>query len=304
MATQLNVWLAQRTIIHLEGQLPSSLRLWTDLNGSFANPIATYHPYNDILDIDMSDYIRTYRNVTKIYLSETNDPGDYIEYNVSILGLINPEGVIIPSHAGNMIIVPPYKMIAPIGSALGRVAFELRTYPNDAWTISEFDSANELIGGGTAQVPSLKLDADTKSFVLSMTGDSIARTLSDMICDNQYAMVRWTSFTGAQRNHIFEVRKSTIASDDGYSLLDIYNEYRDIKGKEDGFTLHLEGLNAYDIWYYSDIITSSLVEVSLDGVNWTKIQVTTNNITIPDGNGTRGKLDITIKYKRYDAVDM
>lgn len=295
MATQLNVWLAQRTIIHLEGQLPLELRMWTDLNGSFANPIATYHPYNDILDIDMSDYLRTYRNVTKIYLSETNDPADYIEYNVSILGLIDPNGVYIPFHklrAVGLRVAPPSKMYDSLN---GMGLLRMSIYPKSGYTISGNVTYDSVTG---------ELSAISGDFTIARFGVSQSYGITPLTCERDYAEVRWCSLDGTTRVHTWEMRKHTIASDGGYSLLDLRNEYRDIKGREDGLTISMVGLNAYDFWYYSDIITSPLVEVSLDGANWVKVQVTSKNVTIPDGDSFNGKLDITIKYKRYDAVDM
>lgn len=121
-------------------------------------------------------------------------------------------------------------------------------------------------------------------------------------CKDPVAAVRWVSFTGVQRVHHFMLRKPTIASAENYQLLTLDNSYNEIKGRVDGFDLYLDDLLPYDLWYYADVITSSKVEVSLDGQTWNQVQVTNKNVTIPAGEMGNGKLEITVNWKRYDPV--
>jgi hypothetical protein len=110
--------------------------------------------------------------------------------------------------------------------------------------------------------------------------------------------------------HTWEVRAQEIASAGDYSLLDFDNAYSTIKGREDGFTLVLDELDSYDMWYYSDIITSSDVRVlAIDG--WAaqsedemvRLEVVGKSVTLPNGTAL-GKLEIQVKFKRYDAVNL
>ena len=99
------------------------------------------------------------------------------------------------------------------------------------------------------------------------------------------------------------MRKQTTKN--AYSLLPIDGEYIEIKGREDGFTLRLDRLNTYDLWYYSDVLQSSNVQVSDDAQGWQRVQVTEKSITLPDGEaGTNGVLEIAVNYREYDAVAM
>ena len=82
------------------------------------------------------------------------------------------------------------------------------------------------------------------------------------------------------------------------------NSYNEVKGREDSLDIYLDELMPYDLWYYADVITSSFVEVSLDGTNWNQVQVTNKNITLPTGGAGNGKLEITVNWRRYDAVTM
>ena len=104
--------------------------------------------------------------------------------------------------------------------------------------------------------------------------------------------------------HHFMLRKPTIASVENYQLLTLDNSYNEIKGRVYGLALYLDDLLPYDLWYYADVITSSKVEVSLDGQTWNQVQVTNKNVTIPTGEMGNGKLEITVNWRKYDAVTM
>ena len=121
-------------------------------------------------------------------------------------------------------------------------------------------------------------------------------------CKSPAVAVRWVSFTGVQRVHHFMLRKPTIASAENYQLLTMDNSYNEIKGRVDGFDLYLDDLLPYDLWYYADVITSSKVEVSMDGQTWNQVQVTNKNVTIPTGEMGNGKLEITVNWRKYDPV--
>lgn len=254
--------------------------------------VATYKAADGVVLIDITDFVRTYPTRTALLFADLDAS---IQRGVIIkhMGLINPAGVYIPFHPlsqKGLLVAPPSKMYDGFGYGVG-----LFLYPREDNSVS-----------GDADYNSATGEIYNIDGAFSITRDGVSHTYSLMplSCDREYAAVRWRSFDGSMRVHTWEMRKNTIAADGGFSLLDLNNEYRDIKGREDGMTLSMRGLNAYDYWYYSDLITSPLVEVSLDTINWTKVEVTSKNVTIPDGDSFDGKIDITIKYKRYDAVDM
>ena len=82
------------------------------------------------------------------------------------------------------------------------------------------------------------------------------------------------------------------------------NEYTEIKGEEDGFSLLLEDLTRYDFWYYADIITSSHVRVSIDGgVTFYDVEVTDKKYTVPESDAGRlATLEVAIKFRKYDTI--
>lgn len=127
--------------------------------------------------------------------------------------------------------------------------------------------------------------------------------LKDLECGKRYAEVEWVSFTGQTRRHVFEVVRLTEETTNEISLETITNEYDVSKDLRISFSLRLDGLTAYDYWYYSDLVTSRSVKVSLSGTNYRKVQVTAKKSTIPETSaGKPLTLEIPINYVRYDTL--
>lgn len=127
--------------------------------------------------------------------------------------------------------------------------------------------------------------------------------LKELECGKRYAEVEWVSFTGQTRRHVFEVVKLTEETTNEVSLEMVTNEYDVRKDRRVSFSLRLEGLTAYDYWYYSDLVTSSSVKVSLSGTNYRQVQVTAKKSTIPETSaGKPLTLEIPINYVRYDTL--
>lgn len=296
-----DVWKQDKFILLANSNI-DYVQLWTNLHGSVNSPLATYSvDSNHQVYIDMTDYVRTYPSVQTITVYDPSSTASVV--NVSVKGLINPESVQIPyfRHQGYFAnLVPPSAMYAS-----GQLQTECWNIGNLYWKVGS-GSTYTLV---TNNAISCNLEGETEFEIARKVGGIYVPffnyTLLPLSCDARYAMVRWVSFTGKVRQHTLEVLKHEIAARDNYSLLNIAEDYDEVKGREDGFTLHLEGLSIYDYWYYSDIITSSKVEMSFDGTTWKRVQVLTKNVTIPDGEtGFNGKLDIKVNYAKYDAVAM
>ena len=311
-----NVWKQERILVNVERQSGSAtaVKIWsTALSlGTITSPLATYSlDSNGKAVIDITDIVRTYiGSVEKVIAIAVSTATSAISSAVSmgykVVGLINPANVIIPPHDDGILIAPPRKMISPDGVFSASLCFEF--YSNYA---ESFD-IDEYVNGATAYSSSLPngshfLDDSTidKIYIVADDGKyGITRNIVPSQCGREYALVEWKSFTGNTRRHVFEVVKAKSEIADSFSLMSVDNEYIEIKGRKDGLTLRLDGLSAYDLWYYSDLITSSNVLVSFDGIKSYRVQVTTKSFTIPDGEAVDGELEININWKRYDAVAM
>ena len=309
-ASSVQYWKQERLIFFAQARDASEkVKVWTNLHGSESEPLAVYNSVSTSASIyehivDMTDYVRTYQNVTNIYFKQDSESTQNV--TITVAGLINPAGVYIPAfNMPDALVVPPERILY---AGLCDIKSEL--YPTDlrgTW---------ELTNG-------LWVDSATKRQILAIHEFSITRkrqitplatrvskfyyignTGAGTSCDTPAVAVRWVSFTGVERVHHFLLRKPTITSADSYQLLTLDNSYNEIKGRVDSFDLYIDELLPYDLWYYADIITSSKVEVSLDGSTWNRVQITNKNVTVPTGEMSNGKLEITVNWRRYDAVTM
>ena len=299
--TNVPYWKQERIVLKLTTASDHvDLYDWSQLSA----PIATYLTAGGVAEIDITDYVRA--NPTRNQYALTYEgAGQYWAMSIVRAGLINPEGMIIPPHEltdRGLLIVPPSKMIAT--TDVTRVGFyktygDWRQYINNRWIVLE---------NGYIPVQ------DTDPISISDSGFEGMHQfrITERICGVRYATIGWTSADNCSgvpvdRQHTWEVRGQEIESAGDYSLMEWDNAYKTIKGREDGFTLFLDELNAYDMWYYSSILTSSHVvlkeidDVTLDEA--VVLDVVGKSVTLPNGYSL-GKLEIQVKYKRYDAVSL
>lgn len=277
--------------------------------------IATYTPdANGYVIIDFTDWVRAKCDTETgewscdidVYVGE-----DMISIlhrtpqNYRPVRLYNPDKMIIPPcDAYEVLIMPPTRMlIHPDGTELQAIFYaregnnpnwSYRTSAEAEWmTFSAFDHAINF--GGFLE---LKYDPNNKIY---------RREPELMQACERYSLVRWQSVLGVEKQHVFRLTEQKIASVDDYSLDIFDNTLNATKGREESLTLYLDKLDTYDLWYYSDILTSSKVTVIFaDNSDWENIsaEVTTKNVTVPSGEKADGKIEFEIIVKRYDAVSL
>ena len=301
----LQIWKQERLVAYIEAYsgAETSILFWSDLHGSQSAPFATYKTQADgKCYIDLTDYVRAFPTLTKLRFYDSSNTTTY-EITCAVVGLINPHGVLKPTPAAYYAdIIPPSVMYAAIGNA--QIQFEMYGERSFEWVTTRMYTMP-----GDVEVTierTIALANTVKAVKLMHLRDYLFQTsfIKPLVCDHAYAMVRWVSLSGVTRCHAFEMLKETTESASNYSLLPVDNEYVTIKGRKDGMTLRIEGLTPYDVWYYADVLTSSKVEVSLDGSTWVQVDVETKNVTIPEGTSANNKFEFKVGYKRYDAVAM
>ena len=302
-----NVYAQERNILTLSAFSAGSVivELVTTTPAGFSAKYSI--PASGILSIDLSDLVRI-ATTGGFTVTECDANGDALSAAVLLswntIGKISPLSAIIPpfdmEETNDVRICPPY-MILSGADFVAELLCEFRA--ESQWTIDEIDSEGEPTGG-TAQMPSLPIDPGTVFFNLYKTNSPIyARTIKPTECGRRYALVEWVSYTGATRRHVFEIVGVTTETTEEVNVETLTNEYDIRKNRRDGFTLRLENLTAYDVWYYSDLITSSDVKISVDGARWYAVQVTAKKQTIP--NSDEGKLNvlkIPVNYRKYDTL--
>lgn len=121
---------------------------------------------------------------------------------------------------------------------------------------------------------------------------------------NKACAVRWISRYGVQKQFVWYYKDMRVNVSEVVSIATIDGTYDERKGYVQGLTLFLDELNAYDYWYYSDIITSSKVEIFIPGSSlWRVVQVDTKNVQIPNNDiGKPKDLEVQINLQAYDAI--
>ena len=301
-------WKQERLIFSVPTGVGESIGVWSDLDSS----LARYVGYGSTALIDLTDYARANAdNLSTIYIySDANNDTWEIEFNVA--GLISPDSVLKPdSNVLHLPIVAPTRYIggedticevySDYSSPNPLRSTAWGWYNNGAWSRTSLSK-----GLHSLQVSSgYKMIAFGSMSAILPDGYTVI-PIQEQECEAMYALVRWVSFIGRTKQHVFELVKPKTAVSDAYSLEPIDNEFVEIKGRMDGFTLKLDNLSPYDIWYYSDVLTSSKVEVSFDhGTTFDRVQVTNKDMTLlTDGSMSNGIIEFDVNWKRYDAVSM
>ena len=305
-------WMAERALITITDATPNGdvrLRVQTRRNPGrpFITRIDATYTTDDsgILVIDVSDALRMYKNMfeVRVVVNDIQQVADTIQ-NVKIMGLVNPMKLLMPESPNlsaqyGQIIMPPQRMLQ-VTDTIAECYF---TQP------SQFTISNEE---GSFVDENKRAIQCYDRLQIARNGTIVAEYQLEQ-ATNQcrlYAVVEWVSMTGVKRRHTFWVIKPEIEVAEKYDLLTTDNSYKEIKGHEDGCTLMIDGLNAYDIWYYSDLAMSSEVRVEIyNGAGFSSgfipALITTKKVTMPEGDGGNwGSVEFECKYKRYDAVAM
>ena len=168
------------------------------------------------------------------------------------------------------------------------------------------DTTEKKVTGTTFD--SLTIGSTAKSVGVTNASKEIVQSVQvqPRRCGVIYAAVEWVSATGHTRRATWEVREHKQQTGEQVAIETVTNDYDVRKGREDALTLRLDGLTAFDVWYYGDIVSSSQVRLSLDGGStWQQVKVESEDVTVPNGDGGElQELKINVTYAEYDAVVM
>lgn len=306
-------WMAERALITIKeatqnGDVRLRVQIMIRPGRPFITRINATYTTDDSgnLVIDVSDALRMYKNMlgVRVCVTDIGQAAETIQ-KVKIMGLVNPSKLLMPESPNlsaqyGQIIMPPQRML----QVLDTVAECYFTQPS-LFTIANVDDGSFVDENKRAIQFRDKLQ-------IARNGTIIAEYQVETVTNQcrLYAIVNWVSITGVLRSHTFWVIKPEIEVADKYDLMTNNNSYKEIKGHEDGCTLMIDGLNAYDVWYYSDLAMSSDVHLTIyNGAGLTLVSlpalITTKKVTMPDGDGGKfGSVEFGCKYKKYDAVAM
>lgn len=296
------VWKQERNVLRVTDTNATVAALYSP---NLSTKLAEYTlDENKSVEIDLTDFIRAHAQPTDVFVRTNGGAAQWVKANYRVAGLINPANVMIPRTISGQPIEPPSVMYAQIfdGSANSiHVELFAKEYAVFVTMRGSHEGFNQVMPGQPIVIWGYNFTHARFSTESKTTHFAVKQPEA---C-KQYAAVRWVSFTGQTRLHVWEVVQSKTETDGAFELLTQDGAFNVVKGRKDGFALRLDGLNAYDVWYYSDVCHSSSVEVSLDGQTWQRVNVTSKGVTVQDGNaGKTNTLLVELTYKKYDAVSM
>lgn len=289
-----NVYLQEQPTIEVLSKSNREVLVFLD------DDIVEYIPdENKIVYINITDYASVFGSGT---IGIATPISSRIDVTYRVIGMVSPDNMIIPRINNIQDFVPiiqPSKMYELPFGLYGSVSVWNNGQSNDVYY-------------GAFQQETLPLSVGLTNLAMRnglflLKGDIRYRTaLRPMACGRTYAAVQWATRWGGLNVMTFEVVDVKRTQENIVELYSRFNGFDVRKGYLQSFTLRLSGLNKYDYWYYSDIITSNDVRVAVNEIDAnfgeeTRVYVTTQSVTIPNSNGLYS-LELEIKYKRYDEV--
>ena len=187
--------------------------------------------YNDIMAPKSKDIAGVLQSLSQTVIVPPN-----VIFNPATLGGVSAPGIIVESNLD-------------MGGNLGQ-NWGYRVGGTDYGIVPSGTRANQL------NVPAA---ADTLFLTDGNVGGSKLKhwklekvdACTDIVC------VRWTSLTGAIRQHYFPIVARTTGADKSVSLLTTGDGYDVDKNTFNGLVCRLSGLTAYGYWYYADLLRAS-----------------------------------------------
>lgn len=181
---------------------------------------------------------------------------------------------------------------------------------NTAWTAGIGGVFSALTPGGkrtseltipyAADTLRITVSPDVKDWPLNKADD----------CTN-LVVCRWTSQTGAVRQHFFPIVGFTKGTEATYSVVEAGNGYDVRKDWYDGIRCRLTGLTVYGYWYYMDILRASdlhaIVQPTFSSFTDEIASMETaafceaQEMETPQGNGFYN-FEFTLKLRHYGQI--
>ena len=259
-----------------------------------------------------------------MWLRLNNSDQDYdlqVTYNTQ--GRANPlKEWMVASHEGGFQLLP--SVIYKRGSAgdIFRGPIYIPSGEAGTWALKGDVTGNVALTIGAITNATITGNNNELTIVNTIGGtdDVVQRVrLRQRVCDEELARVQWTSRTGGSKRVLMQRCKASVSQVNRVSLVDSVwfggsglqpiDYYRGFAGEEEEFTLRLEHLTAYDVWWHSDLLTSDSVTVTVADASLSSpiaktVEVTTKSITIPDGSVNDTTFEVKVKYKTGDAFNL
>lgn len=268
------------------------------------------YPKANVVTLDLSDIVKTYPNPTTATLTDTSTTAT-ITWNASGK-LVNPDTTIRPNYGKESLLVnfDPTNggiIFAPSSTFSGDTFI---AYSGGGTIIFDYHSiGQDTIDSNMYDYPTETTDKTINIF--TGKGNEVAVIELRSFDCRRYCALRWESMFKKNlfKNHTFVVAEISGEADD---MTECYNVIDDgtsrlLKNRVEKCVVLVENLTPYDVWYYSDLITSNNVFFDLiqDGQRVGKerrVQVLSKSLSTSMNDAKRVDLQFEILIKKIDAL--
>ena len=222
----------------------------------------TYPKANIDVTLDLSDIVKTSPNPTSVTHSDGTTTAT-ITWNASGK-LVNPDTTIRPNYGKENLLVN----FDPTNGGL--IFAPSSTFPGDTFigysgggtiTFDMVSSGNDTVDNNMYDYPTESTDKAINLF--TGNGDEVVvLELRSFDC-RKYCALRWESMFKKNlfKNHTFVIAEISNEADDTTECYNVIDDgtSRLLKNRVDKCVVLVENLTTYDVWYYSDLITSNNV---------------------------------------------
>ena len=269
-----------------------------------------YPKANLDVTLDLSDIVKTYPNPVTAILADTSTTAT-ITWSASGK-LVNPTTTIRPAYNKESLLVN----FDPTNGGL--IFAPSSTYSGDTFigysgggtiTFDMVSSGNDTIDNNMYDYPT---DPTDKSInILTGKGNEVAVIELRSFDCRRYCALRWESMfkKDLYKNHTFIISEISGEADDTTECYNVIDDgtSRLLKNRVEKCVVLVENLTTYDVWYYSDLITSNNVffDFIQDGArvgNERRVQVLSKSLTTSMNDAKRVDLQFEILIKKIDAL--
>lgn len=270
----------------------------------------TYPKANLYITLDLSDIVRTYPNPSSVTLTDTSTTAT-IAWNASGK-LVNPDTTIRPNYGKESLLVN----FDPTNGGL--IFAPSSTFSGDTFvgysgggtiTFDMVSSGNDTIDSNMYDYPTEPTDKVINIFT-GKGNEVVVLELRSFDC-RKYCALRWESMfkKNLYKNHTFVIAEISGEADDTTECYNVIDDgtSRLLKNRVEKCVVLVENLTPYDVWYYSDLITSN--NVFFDFIQDRKrvgkerrVQVLSKSLTTSMNDAKRVDLQFEILIKKIDAI--
>ena len=269
-----------------------------------------YPKANLDVTLDLSDIVRTYPNPSTATITDTSTTAT-ITWSASGK-LVNPATTIRPAYNkesflvnfdptnGGVIFAPSSTYIGDTFIAYsggGSITFNYQSIGQDTIDNIMYDYPTE--------------QTDKTIDIYTGNGDEVVvLELRSFDC-RRYCALRWESMfkKNLYKNHTFVIAEISGEADDTTECYNVIDDgtSRLLKNRVEKCVVLLENLTPYDVWYYSDLITSNnvffdFIESGQRVGNERRVQVLSKSLSTSMNDAKRVDLQFEILIKKIEAL--